>query len=95
LLGRPGSALDDILSALHEEHFMDYPITSLQGIVKAALVTLVLCVTLAGAALGAAGRLPPGRVAQTVATAVNVAAGTLTPALNPPRSPRVALERTL
>ena len=74
---------------------MDYPITSLQGIVKAALLTLVLCITLAGAALGAAGRLPAGRVADTVATAVNAAAGTLTPALKPSRSPRVALERTL
>jgi hypothetical protein len=67
---------------------MDHPVASMLAFVKAGLLALVLCVTLAGAALGAAGRLPGGPVAQAVSTAVVAAAGTLTPALKAFRAPR-------
>lgn len=54
---------------------------SLQGCAKAVLLALVFCITLAGAALGAAGRLPAGLVSEAVAIAASTAAGTITPAL--------------
>jgi hypothetical protein len=61
---------------------------SFQGYAKVALLAVVLCLTLAGAALGAAGRLPGGRVSEAVAVAVNTAASTLSPSLKGARAPR-------
>jgi hypothetical protein len=74
---------------------MEHHAGSPQGFVKATLLALVLCATLAGAALGAAGRLPGGPVAKAVNTAVSAAAGTLTPALKAFRGPRASREHTI
>jgi hypothetical protein len=57
---------------------------SSQGRAKAALLAFVLCVSLAGAALGAAGRLPAGVVSEAVAIAASTTASTLAPAANGP-----------